>query len=84
MRGVVKPYVPNEALTLYAIRGKNASKTVRRHVGKRRLDELPFRRQRGPSGPVVKHKPSPAQEAFHARNEPTQVVNCRPARAHAA
>ena len=33
VRGVVKPYVPNEVLTLYAIRGKKSSKTVRRHVG---------------------------------------------------
>ena len=33
MRGVVKPYVQGEVLTLYAIRGKKASKQVRRSVG---------------------------------------------------
>ena len=62
MRGVVKPYVPNEVLTLYAIRGKKSSKTVRRHVGKRGAYE--FRFKVGNAGPVrlvVKHKRSAAQ-----------------------
>ena len=35
VRGVVKPYVRGEMLTLYAIRGKKASKQVRRKVGRR-------------------------------------------------
>ncbi|HEU0023147.1 MAG TPA: hypothetical protein VFQ12_00855, partial [Thermoleophilaceae bacterium] len=35
VRGVVKPYVRGEVLTLYAIRGKKASKQVRRRVGNR-------------------------------------------------
>src|SRR5688500_2954035 len=33
LRGRVKPAVPGEVLTLYAIRGKKASKKVRRRVG---------------------------------------------------
>ena len=32
VRGRVKPAVPGEVLTLYAIRGNKASKTVRRKV----------------------------------------------------
>ena len=50
VRGVVKPYVPNEVLTLYAIRGKKSSKTVRRHVGRRGAYE--FRFKVGNAGPV--------------------------------
>ena len=50
VRGVVKPYVPNEVLTLYAIRGKKASTTVRRHVGRRGVYE--FRVKEGTAGPV--------------------------------
>jgi hypothetical protein len=76
VRGVVKPYVPNEVLTLYAIRGKKASKTVRRHVGRRGVYE--FRFKVGNAGPVrlvVKHRRSGAQEAFRTRSETIQVVN---------
>jgi hypothetical protein len=76
VRGVVKPYVPNEVLTLYAIRGKKSSKTVRRHVGRRGVYE--FRFKVGNAGPVrlvVKHKRSSAQEAFRTRSETIQVVN---------
>jgi len=76
VRGVVKPYVPNEVLTLYAIRGKKASKTVRRHVGRRGVYE--FRFKVGNAGPVrlvVKHRRSAAQEAFRTRSETIQVVN---------
>ena len=76
VRGVVKPYVPNEVLTLYAIRGKKSSKTVRRHVGRRGVYE--FRFKVGNAGPVrlvVKHKRSAAQEAFRTRSEAIQVVN---------
>jgi hypothetical protein len=76
VRGVVKPYVPNEVLTLYAIRGKKASKTVRRHVGRRGVYE--FRFKVGNAGPVrltVKHRRSGAQEAFRTRSETINVVN---------
>ena len=76
VRGVVKPYVPNEVLTLYAIRGKKASKKVRRHVGRRGVYE--FRFKVGNAGPVrlvVKHRRSAAQEAFRTRSETIQVVN---------
>jgi len=76
VRGVVKPYVPNEVLTLYAIRGKKASKTVRRHVGRRGVYE--FRFKVGNAGPVrlvVKHRRSAAQQAFRTRSETIQVVN---------
>jgi L,D-transpeptidase catalytic domain/Putative peptidoglycan binding domain len=76
VRGVVKPYVPNEVLTLYAIRGKQASKTVRRHVGRRGVYE--FRFKVGNAGPVrlvVKHRRSAAQEAFRTRSETINVVN---------
>jgi lipoprotein-anchoring transpeptidase ErfK/SrfK len=72
----VKPYVPNEVLTLYAIRGKKASKKVRRHVGRRGVYE--FRFKVGNAGPVrlvVKHRRSVAQEAFRTRSETIQVVN---------
>jgi hypothetical protein len=76
VRGVVKPYVPNEVLTLYAIRGKKASKTVRRHVGRKGAYE--FRFKVGNAGPVrlvVKHRRSAAQQAFRTRSETIQVVN---------
>src|SRR3954451_1079127 len=76
VHGVVKPYVPNEVLTLYAIRGKKASKTVRRKVGKRGVYE--FRFKVGNAGPVrllVKHRRSGAQQAFRTRSETIQVVN---------
>jgi hypothetical protein len=76
VRGAVKPYVPNEVLTLYAICGKRASKKVRRHV--RRGGAYEFRFKVGNAGPVrlvVKHKRSPAQKAFRTRSETIQVVN---------
>ena len=84
VRGVVKPYVPNEVLTLYAIRGKKSSKTARRHVGRRGVYE--FRFKVGNAGPVrlvVKHRRSAAQEAFRTRSETIQVVNCLPGPGHA-
>jgi len=74
--GVVKPYVAGEVLTLYAIRGKKASKKVRRHVGKRGRYE--FRFKVGNAGPVrlvVKHRKSAAQEAFRTKSQTIQVVN---------
>jgi hypothetical protein len=76
VRGVVKPYVPNEVLTLYAIRGKKASKTIRRHVGRRGVYE--FRFKVGNAGPVrlvVKHRRSADQQAFRTRSETINVVN---------
>jgi hypothetical protein len=76
VRGVVKPYVPNQVLTLYAIRGKKASKTIRRHVGRRGVYE--FRFKVGNAGPVrlvVKHRRSADQEAFRTRSETISVVN---------
>jgi peptidoglycan hydrolase-like protein with peptidoglycan-binding domain len=76
VRGVVKPYVPGQVLTLYAIRGKKASKQVRRTVGKRGRYE--FRFKVGNAGPVrlvVKHRASGAQNAFRTRDETIQVVS---------
>ena len=76
VRGIVKPYVPNEVLTLYAIRGKKSSKTIRRHVGKRGAYEFRFRvGNAGPVRLVVKHRRSAAQEAFRTRSETISVVN---------
>src|SRR5688500_20274516 len=57
VRGVVKPYVPGEVLTLYAIRRGKASKQVRREVGRR--GRYVFRFKVGNPGPVrlvVKHR----------------------------
>jgi peptidoglycan hydrolase-like protein with peptidoglycan-binding domain len=76
VRGVVKPYVRGEVLTLYAIRGKKASKQVRRRVGNRGRYE--FRFKVGNAGPVrlvVKHRASGAQNAFRTRDETIQVVS---------
>jgi hypothetical protein len=76
VRGVVKPYVRGEVLTLYAIRGKKASKKIRRTVGRRGRYE--FRFKVGNAGPVrlvVKHRTSDAQAAFRTRSETVQVVD---------
>jgi L,D-transpeptidase-like protein/putative peptidoglycan binding protein len=76
VHGAVKPYVPDEVLTLYAIRGKKASKKVRRHVGRKGAYE--FRFKVGNAGPVrlvVKHKRSAGQVAFRTRSETISVVN---------
>ena len=76
VRGVVKPYVQGEVLTLYAIRGKKASKQVRRTVGRRGRYE--FRFKVGNAGPVrlvVKHRASDGQKAFRTRDETIQVVS---------
>jgi len=65
LRGRVKPAVPGEVLTLYAIRGKKASKTVRRKVG--RGGRFEFRFKVGKPGVirlVVEHSASPGQVAF--------------------
>jgi L,D-transpeptidase catalytic domain/Putative peptidoglycan binding domain len=76
VRGVVKPYVPGEVLTLYAIRRGKASKQVRRTV--RRRGRYEFRFKVGNPGPVrlvVKHRASEGQAAFRTRDETIQVVN---------
>ena len=76
VRGVVKPAVPGEVLTLYAIRGRKASKQVRRKV--RRGGRYEFRFKVGNAGAVrlvVKHRRSDAQAKFRTRNETIQVVN---------
>ena len=76
VRGVVKPAVRGEVLTLYAIRGKKASKQVRRKVG--RGGRYEFRFKVGNSGAVrlvVKHRANDAQVKFRTRSETIQVVN---------
>jgi hypothetical protein len=76
VRGVVKPGVPGEVVTLYAIRGKKASKQVRRKV--RRGGRYEFRFKVGNAGAVrlvVKHRASDAQRKFRTRSETIQVVN---------
>jgi hypothetical protein len=76
VRGVVKPYVPGEVLTLYAIRGDKASKQVRREVGRRGRYEFRFKvGNPGPVRLVVKHRGNGKQEAFRTRNETIQVVD---------
>ena len=76
VRGVVKPGVQGEVLTLYAIRRGKASKQVRRRVGRRGRYE--FRFKVGHAGPVrivVKHSASARQAAFRTRDETIHVVN---------
>jgi hypothetical protein len=76
VRGQVKPYVPGEVLTLYAIRRGKASKQVRRSVGRRGRYEFRFKvGNPGPVRIVVKHKPSAGQVAFRTRDETIQVVD---------
>jgi L,D-transpeptidase catalytic domain len=76
VRGVVKPAVRGEVLTLYAIRGKKASKQVRRKVG--RGGRYEFRFKVGNAGAVrlvVKHRANDAQVKFRTRSETIQVVS---------
>lgn len=76
VRGVVKPAVPGELLTLYALRHGKASKQVRRKV--RRGGRYEFRFKVGNAGGVrlvVKHRKSDAQAKFQTRRETIQVVN---------
>jgi hypothetical protein len=76
VRGVVKPYVRGEVLTLYAIRRGKTSKKVRRAVGRR--GRYKFRFKVGNPGPVrlvVKHRATGAQKAFRTRDETIQVVD---------
>ena len=70
VRGRVKQAVPGEVLTLYAIRGKKASKTVRRRV--KAGGRYEFRFKVGGPGRlrlVVKHAASPRQAAFRTRDQ---------------
>jgi L,D-transpeptidase-like protein/putative peptidoglycan binding protein len=76
VRGVVRPYVRGEVVTLYAIRRGKASKQVRRAVGRRGRYEVRFKV--GNPGPVrllVKHRASDGQGAFRTRSETIQVVD---------
>jgi len=76
LRGRVKAAVPGEVLTLYAIRGKKASKKVRRRV--RSGGRFEFRFKVGGTGVLrlaVKHRASPAQEAFRTRSRRITVVD---------
>jgi peptidoglycan hydrolase-like protein with peptidoglycan-binding domain len=76
LRGRVTPAVPGEVLTLYAIRGKKASKKVRRMV--RPDGSFVFRFKVGKPGRVrlvVKHAASPAQAAFRTRRRAVTVVD---------
>ncbi|MGH2761538.1 MAG: L,D-transpeptidase family protein [Thermoleophilaceae bacterium] len=76
LRGRVKPAVPGEVLTLHAVRGKRATKKVRRRV--RGGGRFTFRFKVGNPGVVrlvVKHRASPAQPAFRARSKRIRVVD---------
>lgn len=76
VRGVVKPYVRGEVLTLYAIRRGKASKEVRRKVGRRGRYEFRFKVGRpGAVRLVVKHRRSRDQQAFRTRGQTIQVVD---------
>jgi peptidoglycan hydrolase-like protein with peptidoglycan-binding domain len=76
LRGRVRPAVPGEVLTLYAIRGKKASKKVRRKV--RPGGRFEFRFQVGKPGAVrlvIKHRRSAEQAAFRTRSRKITVVD---------
>jgi L,D-transpeptidase catalytic domain/Putative peptidoglycan binding domain len=76
VRGRVKPAVPGEVVTLYAIRGKKASKKVRRRV--REGGRFVFRFKVGGPGVLrlaVKHRASPAQEAFRAKSRRITIAD---------
>jgi hypothetical protein len=78
VRGRVNPAVPGEVLTLYAIRGKKASKTVRRKVKAGGRFEFRFK-VGGPGGVrlVIKHAASPLQAAFRTKDKRITVVDWR-------
>jgi hypothetical protein len=76
VRGRVKPAVAGEVLTLYAIRGKKASKTIRRKV--KSGGRFEFRFQVGNPGRlriVIKHQASALQQAFRSRDRGLTVVD---------
>jgi peptidoglycan hydrolase-like protein with peptidoglycan-binding domain len=76
IRGRVKTAVAGEVLTLYAIRGKKASKTVRRRV--KAGGRFEFRFKVGNAGRVrlvIKHRASARQQAFRTHDRAIEVVN---------
>jgi L,D-transpeptidase catalytic domain/Putative peptidoglycan binding domain len=76
LRGRVKPAVPGEVLTMYAVRGKKATKKIRRKV--RAGGRFLFKFKVGNPGGVrlfIKHEASPAQGAFRSRPERISIVN---------
>ena len=78
VRGRVKPAVPGEVLTLYAVRGKKASKSVRRKV--KAGGRFEFRFKVGGPGRlrlVIKHRASVLQAAFRTRGRTITVVDWR-------
>jgi hypothetical protein len=76
LRGRVKPAVLGEVLTLYAVRGKKATKKIRRKVGEGGRFEFRFLVGK-PGGVrlVIKHAASPAQAAFRTRPQRISVVD---------
>jgi hypothetical protein len=76
VHGRVTPAVPGEVLTLYAIRGKKASKKVRRRVGEGGRFEFRFK-VGGPGALrlVVKHRQSAAQQAFRTKSRRITVAD---------
>jgi len=76
LRGRVKPAVPGEVLTLYTVRGKKATKKIRRKVGKGGRFEFKFKvGNPGALRLVVEHAASPAQGAFRAKPKRISVVD---------
>ena len=76
VRGVVKPYVAGEVVTLYALRRGRVTKRVRRTVDA--LGRYSFRFRAGKPGLarlVVKHAASAGQVAFKTKSEMVRVVN---------
>jgi hypothetical protein len=75
-RGSVRPAVPGEVVTLFAIRGKKATKKIRRRV--RDDGRFEFRFKVGGPGVlrlVVEHRESAAQQAFRAKSQRITVAN---------
>jgi L,D-transpeptidase catalytic domain/Putative peptidoglycan binding domain len=76
MRGRVKPAVPGEILTLYAIRRGRATKKIRHRVRSGGRFEFTFKVGKpGPVRLVVKHRRSAAQQAFRTDRKMIQVVD---------
>jgi lipoprotein-anchoring transpeptidase ErfK/SrfK len=76
VRGRVKTAVPGEVLTLYAIRGRKASKSVRRKV--KSGGRFEFRFKVGGPGKlrlVIKHRATALQQAFRTRDKVITVVD---------
>lgn len=76
VRGRVSPAVPGEVLTLYSIRGKKASKSIRRKV--KAGGRFEFRFQVGGPGQlrlVIKHRASALQQAFRTKDKAITVVD---------